>query len=143
MLLTITEVNEPPSSIAFNPGEITSIEENTNTNVTPAIAIGTVTITDDAVGNNVVQITGPDAASFTYDPDTKKVSLKKDVVLDYETKQSYAFTVQASDPGLIGLPVPHVSFNHTLNVLNVNEGPDGLTLTGTSGSMKTARSEQL
>ena len=62
--LTITEVNEPPSSIAFNPGAMTSIEENTNTNVTPAIAIGTVTITDDAVGNNIVQITGPDAASF-------------------------------------------------------------------------------
>ena len=131
LLLTITEVNEPPSSIAFNPGAITSIEENTNTNVTPASAIGTVTITDDAVGNNVVQITGPDAASFTYDPVTKKVSLNKDVVLDYETKQSYAFTVQASDPGLIELPVPHVSFNHTLNVLNVNEPPDGLTLTGT------------
>ena len=61
----------------------------------------------------------------------EKVSLKKDVVLDYETKQSYAFTVQASDPGIIGFPVPHVSFSHTLNVTDVNEPPDEITLPGT------------
>ncbi len=60
---------------------------------------------------------GTDAASFSIARDTGQLSTRAD--LDYETKQSYAVTVTATDPGNLSATV-----NVTIKVTGVNEDPE-------------------
>ena len=60
---------------------------------------------------------GTDAASFDIDRATGQLSTK--APLDYETKQSYAVTVTATDPGGLSATV-----NVTIKVQDINEDPE-------------------
>ncbi|NMP14322.1 hypothetical protein HI853_10805 [Cyanobacteria bacterium 150SLHA] len=78
---------------AFSSGEIAApIEENSGA----AQVIYTAAADDaSAVSYSLKQGNSDDAASFSIDPSTGKVSLKDDP--DYETKTSYSFSVSATD----------------------------------------------
>ena len=60
---------------------------------------------------------GTDAASFSIARDDGQLSTR--AALDYETKQSYAVTVTATDPGNLSATV-----NVTIKVTDVNEDPE-------------------
>jgi autotransporter-associated beta strand protein len=114
-----TDVNEAPTVVSL--GNVTSgLDENTATS--SRIKLADVTVTDDALGTNTLSLSGADASSFEIVGTS--LYLKAGVTLDYETKPSYAVTVQASDATLPGsMPA---SQSYTLSVANVNEAPTGL-----------------
>ena len=62
--------------------------------------VGDIQISDDALGTNVISLTGTDASSFTV-VDTE-LFLAAGTVLDYETKSSYDVTVSVADSSVAG-----------------------------------------
>ncbi len=82
--LSLTDVNEAPTAVGFS-GTVTSLAENTST--ATRIKIADITVTDDALGNETLNVTGTDAASFEiFDGD---LYLKQGVTLNFEGKPSY------------------------------------------------------
>lgn len=121
-----TDVNEAPTAVALT-GTTTELAENTDT--TSRIEVGTIGITDDALGTNTVTLTGADAASF--EVADGKLYLKAGTALNYEAKTSYAVTVNVADAALTG-STP-VTTDFTLAVSNVGEDGVNDVLVGTGG----------
>jgi autotransporter-associated beta strand protein len=120
-----TDVNEAPTVVSL--GNVTSgLDENTATS--SRIKLADVTVTDDALGTNTLSLSGADASSFEIVGTS--LYLKAGVTLDYETKGSYAVTVQASDSSLPGSTPASTSY--TLTVANVNEAPTSLGASATT-----------
>lgn len=120
--LTITNVNEAPTAITFT-NTLLSIAENTV--VVSDLKLADISITDDALGTNVLSITGADAALLKLVGNT--LYLKAGTVLDFEAKSSYLVAVVADDNS-VGT-TPDVTKNFTLNVTDVNEAPTGVSFT--------------
>ncbi|MFN6051945.1 MAG: Ig-like domain-containing protein, partial [Planctomycetia bacterium] len=102
--------------------------------------VADIVVADDALGSETITLTGADASSF--EVDGLALYLKSGVSLDYETKASYAVTVNVADATLTG-STP-VTVNFALSVTDVNETPfitvglgdsAGATLTETNGSI--------
>lgn len=107
-----TVPNAAPTAIALN-NAITSIPENSST-VNP-IKVADIVVTDDGLGVNQLSVTGADAAFFEIN--ASALYIKAGTVLDYETKTSYAVTVEVDDT-TIG-STPDASLNYTLNVTDI------------------------
>eukprot|EP01136_Pigoraptor_vietnamica_P014679 Opistho-1_new@57081 len=116
--ISITDVNEPPTSISFSSS---AIAENS--------ATGTVVGTAQATGD-------PDAgATFTYSLASNPGNfftltsgqLKVAANIDFETTPTIALLVQATDNGGLSIQVPW-----TITVSNVNEVPTGIALSKTT-----------
>jgi formylglycine-generating enzyme required for sulfatase activity/mRNA-degrading endonuclease HigB of HigAB toxin-antitoxin module len=123
--LTVTNVNEAPTGVSLT-NTTTTIAENTST--ASRIKVADIVVTDDASGTNTVTLTGTDSGSF--EVDGFALFLKSGVVLDFETKQSYAVTVNVADSSLAGSTLVTTAF--TLTVTDVNEAPTDIALSGTS-----------
>lgn len=113
--IAVTDVNEAPTAVALGAGVTTSLPENTSTAVRMKVA--DLVVTDDALGSETITLTGADAASF--EVDGLALYLKSGVVLDFETKASYAVTVGVADATLTGSTPVTVAY--TLTVTDVNE----------------------
>jgi predicted extracellular nuclease/uncharacterized protein YjiK len=83
-----------------------SLAENSDT--TARTQVGTIIISDDALGTNTLSLTGADAASFEIDG--ANLFLKAGVLLDFETKPSYAITVNVDDAGVGATPDASTTF---------------------------------
>jgi len=105
--LNVTDLDEGPTAIALT-NAVNAIDENSDTTATTKIA--DIVITDDALGTNIVALSGADAAFFAV-VNNSELRLNAGVVLDFETKSSYAVTLTTGS----------VNTNHTLNV---NDGND-------------------
>ncbi|MGD9971335.1 MAG: cadherin domain-containing protein [Sulfuricurvum sp.] len=107
--ITLTNVNEPPTTISLSNS---SIAENNPTNT----LIGTLTTTDTDANNTFsYSILGVgDAASFTISGN----QLLTNASFDYETKNSYTLTLRSTDQD--GL---YVDQNFTISIIDVNEAP--------------------
>ncbi|NBX29497.1 phosphatase PAP2 family protein, partial [bacterium] len=114
VIVSVTDVNEPPTAMALK-NAIASLPENTNT--TSRVKLADIDVTDDALGTNAITLSGADAASFEIDG--RGLYLKAGVVLDFETKPSYAVTVGVADASLVGSGPISTSF--TLGVTDVPE----------------------
>lgn len=127
--LAVSDVNEPPTALALA-NTVASLAENSNT--TSRIKVADIVISDDALGSNLINLTGADAASFEV-IDTG-LFLKAGTALDFETQSSLGVTVTARDPSLLG-SAP-VSAGFTLAITDVEEPPaDGDTRPpGSSGT---------
>lgn len=101
--------NQAPTAITLN-NEVNSLEENTST--ASPIKVADVVVTDDGLGNNELSLTGADAASFQLTGSS--LFVKAGVVLDFETKTSYAVTINADDT-TVGA-TPDATYNFTLNI---------------------------
>ena len=109
-------VNHAPTALALD-NQITSIAENAST--AARIKVADVAITDDSNGTNTLSVSGVDAAFF--EVDSSGLYLKAGTALDFETKPSYAVTVNVDDP-TVGT-TPDTSAGFTLSVSDViNEG---------------------
>ncbi|WP_338430538.1 hypothetical protein [Synechococcus elongatus] len=106
--IAVTDVNEAPTDIALS-----------NTSITENVAVGTgvkvadITITDDALGTNVLSLEGNDAASFEIRNGTELFFVGSSP--DFEAKSSYDLTVKSTDGSLT------YSEDFTINVTDVNE----------------------
>ena len=126
--VTVTNANEAPTGVSLT-NTTTSILENTST--TTRIKVADIAVTDDALGSKTITLTGTDAASF--EVDGLALYLKSGVGLDFETKASYAVTVNVEDTALSGSTPVTVPF--TLTITDVNEAPTGVSLTNTTTSI--------
>ncbi len=101
--------NAAPTAVAlFN--TTTSIVENSST--ASPIKMGDIVVTDDGLGTNALSLTGADAASFEIT--SGSLFLKSGTVLDFETKTSFAVTINADDTTLGATPDVTVNFNLTV-----------------------------
>jgi autotransporter-associated beta strand protein len=123
--ILVTDLNEAPTGIRFDPPS-GSIPENTPT--VSRIKLADIVVTDDALGTNILSLSGPDAASFEIVG--AALYLKAGVALDYEMKPTYSVTVSVADSGLVG--PASVSAVFSLSVTNVNEAPTDIGLTPSS-----------
>ena len=117
--------NMAPSAIALD-NAVTSLQENTSTS--SPVKLADISVSDDGLGNNVLSLSGADAASFEII--SSALFLKSGVNLDFETKTSYAVTVSVDDATLGA--TPDASVNYTLTVtdqLVEISGPPALVIT--------------
>ena len=122
--LHITDVNEDPT-VSLNPIS-TSLVENTNT--TNRIFLSEITINDDALGSNVLSLVGSDSTNFEIVNNTG-LYLKSGVILDYDTKINYSFSIQVEDSTI---PTSHQA-GFELLVTEGNDAPVGLTFNPATG----------
>lgn len=114
--LTITDINEAPSMLISQ--TVTSVLENTST--TSAIVIAKINITDDALGSNALSLTGADASEFQiFEGNTLR--LKRDTLLDADTKSSFTVIVNLRDSSLSGSPISSQAV--TLIIVDIDEPP--------------------
>jgi uncharacterized protein YjiK len=107
-----TVPNQAPTAVIVD-NATTTLPENTNT--ASRVKLGNIFVTDDGLGTNTLSLSGADAASFELTG--TEFFLKAGIALDFETKTSYAVTVNADDTTLG--TTPDVSVNFTLTVSDV------------------------
>jgi ELWxxDGT repeat protein len=113
--LTVTNVNQPPSVSLTG---VTSTRAE-NSSSASAVTVATIQVSDDALGTNVLSLSGADAEFFEIVGNSLR--LKAGTNLDFETKSTYDVTVEVND-GTVG-STPDDTVDYTLNVTNVNELP--------------------
>ncbi len=124
--LTITDVNEAPTSVTFA-NTTTSLAESAST--ASAVKVADIVYADDALGIETITLTGADAGAFEVFGGTQ-LRLKANTPLNFETKASYTVTVNVDDPTL-GTGVDASSV-FTLTITDINEAPTAVTLVNRS-----------
>ncbi len=109
--------NQAPTAIVLA-NQVNSVAENTNT--ASRLKVADVQITDDGLGTNNLTVSGADAQYF--EADSTGLYIKAGTVLDFETKNSYAVTVNVDDPTLGTTPDASTNFSLTLTDVG-NETP--------------------
>jgi VCBS repeat-containing protein len=113
--INLNNVNDPPTVVLGS--SVVSIDENSSTSI--PLIVTSVTVNDDALGNETLSLSGPDAALFHIAGATLRVNAG--TVLDFETKSTYEVTVNVNDP-TVGDDIDD-SQTFTLNLNNVAEPP--------------------
>ena len=121
--LNVANTNDAPTAVALA-NMLVSLAENTST--TARIKVADISVTDDGIGTNTLTVTGDDALYF--EADSTGLYLKVGVKLDFETKTSYAITVQVDD--LTAGATPDAVAAYALSVTNVS--PE--TINGTASN---------
>lgn len=124
-LLTVTDVNEAPSTVAVSDAPASLAE---NLDLTNRIAVGSIAIADDALGSNAISLTGDDATLF--EVDGTALYLKTGVSLDFETNRNLDVTVNVADVSVAG--ASDVSTNVSIAITNVNERPTNIILSSSA-----------
>jgi hypothetical protein len=109
--LTITDVNEAPTAVVLS-NTVPSTPENGG-----SVKVADISVTDDALGTNVLSLAGVDAASFSLVGN----ALNFNGGANFEVKSTYNVTVRVNDAAVGGNPDATQAF--TLNITNVNEAP--------------------
>lgn len=107
-----TQPNQAPTSVIVD-NAVNTLPENSST--ASRVKLGDIIVTDDGLGTNTLSLSGADAASFELTGN--EFFLKAGVILDFETKSSYAVTVNVDD-STVGT-TPDASVNFTLNLGDV------------------------
>jgi len=119
--LTISDVNEPPTAVNLA-SVISELEENTA--IGNGIKVADIAIVDDALGENLLSLTGADADSFEIRGNELFYIGESP---DFESKNQYQVTVNVQDLSL-GDDI-FASNNFILTILDVNEPPTAVNLT--------------
>ncbi|PUE47840.1 hypothetical protein B9Z45_16250, partial [Limnohabitans sp. 2KL-17] len=119
--VNVVATNDAPTAVALT-NTTTSLAETTST--TTRIRVADIAVTDDAQGTNTITLTGTDAGNF--EVVGAALYLKAGVVLNYETKASYAVSVKVADSTVAGSTF--VSTNYALQVIDTT-APNAPTLT--------------
>lgn len=104
-----TTTNKAPTAVNLV-NTTTTLSENTST--ASRIKVADITIADDGQGSNNLSLTGADAGFFEIDGNA--LFVKANTVLDFETKSSYAVTVNVNDPTVGGDPDASTVYTLTL-----------------------------
>jgi Ca2+-binding RTX toxin-like protein/acid phosphatase family membrane protein YuiD len=114
----ITDVNEEPKVSLDTP--VTTLAEDFDTSSRYKVA--DIVITDDALGTNVLSLSGADADLFELDGN--ELYLVAGASLDFESHPQLDVVVLVDDASLPGSPEDSVSLS--INITNVNEAPVGV-----------------
>jgi phosphodiesterase/alkaline phosphatase D-like protein len=133
--LAVSDVNEAPTGISLSLNTILEIIFNgtsfkvgslpENTSTASRIKVAETLISDDALGSNVIELSGADASSF--EVIGTGLFLKAGTTLDFETKSAFNVIVSVRDPALTGTLGVITAFQ--LVVRDVNEDPPGALVT--------------
>jgi hypothetical protein len=107
-------LNNAPTALELS--DVTSsLDENTD--ISQPIKLADIVITDDALGSNIITLSGDDATVFEVSGNA--LFLKAGTSLDFETKSSYNINVNVADPDLTtSTPIStRFSFSLTRNVI--------------------------
>ncbi|WP_445636577.1 LTD domain-containing protein [Nostoc sp. DSM 114161] len=129
---TTVTVNQAPTAVVLN-NPVTAIAENTST--ATRIKVADIAATDDALGTNVLSLSGVDASAFEIASNV--LYLKANTSLDFETKSSYAVTVAVDDANVGS--TPDASTNFILKVTDVNETPTANNDSGFTANQSVAK----
>ena len=121
--LGINDMNEAPTALSFA-NTVTLIDENTA--VGGGIKVADVVVSDDALGSEMLSLSGADSAFFELRGNALYFIAASP---DFEAKASYAVTVEADDPAVGGAIDAQATF--ALNVTDVNEAPSALSFANT------------
>ncbi len=125
LTISVTDVNEAPTALALQ-NTTTSLAENTST--ATAIKLADISVTDDALGTNVLSVSGTDAAFFEIVG--RELRLVASTMLDFEAKSSYSVTVEVNDSAVGGAVDASAAFTLTLtNVLDTTANADAFRIT--------------
>jgi hypothetical protein len=102
--------NQAPTAIGFT--NIQAIVSE-NADMTTRRKVADITVFDDSVGTNTLSLSGADASSFEIID--QALYLKAGTVLSYETKASYAITVNVDDVTVGNTPDQSESLNITVS----------------------------
>ena len=122
----LTDANDAPTAVSLA-NAITSLKETTST--AAQIKVADIVVTDDALGSEVIFLTGADAGSFEIVG--TGLFLKAGTKLDFETKSSYSVAINVDDPS-IGA-TPDATRPYTLHIGNVS--PETITGTGSANTL--------
>ncbi|MEC9181913.1 MAG: hypothetical protein VX568_05250, partial [Actinomycetota bacterium] len=100
MTLSISDANDAPTAVTLV-NAIDSLSEDVDTS--GRVRIADIRVTDDALGNNTLSLSGADAEQFELDGSS--LYLKAGTDLDSETKSNYSVNISAIDPSAGGSPV--------------------------------------
>jgi hypothetical protein len=123
--VTVADVNEAPTAVVLTGA--TAIAENSN--VTGGVKVGTISVTDDALGTETLSLTGADAASFEIRNGNELFYVGASP--NFEVKSSYGVTVNADDTTIGAAGSIEASQTFTINVTDVNEAPTAVVLSNT------------
>ena len=119
-----SELNEAATAVLLSSRlPRASLLESTST--AAPIAVADIAVVDDTPGRNALRLVGPDAEFFQIYGTV--LYLRSGILLDYESKASYAVAVEVDDP-TVGTTPDAISVTYTLNIDNVS----GVTITGTN-----------
>lgn len=113
--VTVTNVNEAPTGVTLRT-PVTTLPDSTPTAARRKLA--DIVVADDALGSNVLTVTGPDAAAFEIVGTV--LYLVAGTTLDATAKASYAVNVQVADTGL---DAAAVATPYTLAVTGTTQPP--------------------
>ncbi len=115
LTITLTDVNEAPAVTLEN--KMTTLPENANTSA--PIPVADIVVTDDALGSEVLSLSGLDAAMFEIVGDV--LYLKAGATLDVETNPRLDVTVAVDDP-TIGIGVDATAAL-SITITDANDAP--------------------
>jgi Ca2+-binding RTX toxin-like protein len=121
----VTDSNDAPTDVIVSEA-LPSLAEGTST--ATRIKVADIDVVDDALGSNLLNLVGADVAFFEIDG--SELFLKAGVLLDFESKSSFAVAVQADDVS-VGATPDAISAPFIVNVVDVNEAPTAVLLTQT------------
>ena len=116
VLVTVNNLNDAPQLIMSN--VMTSINENTDTS--SGIRVADLQVVDDALGTNLLNLTGADAGKFEIIGN--QLWLRANEVLNYESQSLLDVTIELDDSAIVGL---EDSGTVSLSVNDINEQPLG------------------
>ena len=124
--VSLLDVNEAPTALELTTAlSGNKIAENSST--ASRVKVASVAVTDDALGSETLTLSGADAASFELSAGV--LYLKAGTGLNYESKKSYAVTVNANDETLGAAGSVEASKGYVLAVTDVNEAPTAKNVT--------------
>lgn len=119
----LTDVNEAPTNITLS-NDVLPEQTGTANPLASSLDVGDVAIIDDALGANVLTISGTDANDFQLVGN--KLQFKVGTILDFETKNQYSINLDSTDGPLV------FSKAFTITLTDVNEAPSDITLSNNS-----------
>ena len=111
----LVDQNEAASIALTNVVDALSEDVDTSTGV----RIADIEVVDDAIGTNLLQLTGADAANFEIA--NGQLRLVAGAVIDFESFTQLDVTIELDDPNLGTAPEDSVS--HTLNLIDAADAP--------------------
>jgi streptogramin lyase len=120
-VLSLSDVNEAPTALALT-NTTTSLAENSST--ASRIQVAEIDVSDDALGSEILGLTGADSARFELDGN--RLYLRSGTTLDFETQSRYDVRVTVDDVTVGGTPDASIDFS--LFLTDVNEAPSAVVL---------------
>ena len=122
--LFVNDVNEAPTAVSLT-NVVSALNEDTDTS--SRVKIADIVVTDDALGTNILSLSGADAGSFEIIG--TELYLKAGTSLDFEAKSQFDVTVEVDDPTVGATPDANTAYSLQITDIAENTPPTSVGLT--------------